>query len=235
MKTTRLMAVAACAVACTTVTVFGNNSNDTGNDTGLGATPPATEIKDPANPKPGMIFSAYGAYKWMYLDDSEKLQTALKECFSFLPKAPAVKTGVDTSDKFTIDCAKGVATGAIRWEGFLECRKARTYTFLVQKNVCNYDSSSLKWQCGYAIAINGKLSCTGFGQSSFDVDLKLGFNKVEIVTLVPNRFEDVKQSPLLISAKPKGSIKEPLKLSPGIFKYDDTEVEEDLGLGPRKK
>ncbi len=191
--------------------------------------PLVTEIQDPVNPKPGMVFSAYGAYKWMYLEDVDKLQASLKACFSFLPKAPAVKTGVDASDKFTIDCAKGVATGAIRWEGFLQCTKARKYTFLVQKNVCNgFDSE--KWQCGYAISVNGKVYCTGYGQDSFDVDLKIGFNKVEIVTLLPNRWENVKNAPLHISVRVKGSINDPIELSPGVFFYDHVEGDNDTEL-----
>lgn len=215
MKTTKLMAIAACALAC------------------AAATADTVKPAAPVNPKPGMIFSAYGAYTWMTDNKNDKIQAGLKECFSFLPKLPAVKTGVDKSEKFTIDCAKGVATAAIRWEGFLPCNADRTYTFLVQKNTTR--SRYENWQCGYAVAINGKVCCAAFGQTSFDVDLKNGFNKVEIVTLLPDGygFEEVRNSPLLLFAKRKESLKEPMKLDPGMFFYDEPVDDEEDDFKPK--
>ena len=230
MRTTRLMAVAACAVACTTVMAFADNDDDIGI---VPATPlsSSTGFKQALiNPKTGMIFSAYGGYNWMDFTDGQKMRAALKDSFSFLPKEPAVKTGVDKSGKFTIACANGVSTQAIRWEGFLEMKKAGKYTFLVQKNVDGYE-----WLCGYAIAVNGKVCTASFGQDSFDVDLMIGFNKVEIVTLLP-RYDSVKNAPLLISMKRKGSLIEPVQLSPGLFCYEDIEVDKDPGIVfPEKK
>ena len=167
----------------------------------------------------------------MDFTDGQKMRAALKDSFSFLPKEPAVKTGVDKSGKFTIDCANGVSTHAIRWEGFLGMKKAGKYTFLVQKNVHEY----AEWRCGDAIAVNGKLCTAAYGQTSFDVDLKKGYNKVEIVTLLP-RYDSVKNAPLLISMKRKGSLIEPVQLSPGLFCYEDIEVDKDPGIVfPEKK
>ena len=225
------MVVAACAVACTTVMAFADNDDDIGI---VPATPLSTEIKDPVNPKEGMIFSAYGSYAWMDFMDGQQMRAALNDSFSSLPKAPAVKTGVDESDKFTIDCANGVSTGAIRWEGFLQMRKAGKYTFLVQKNLS--PDGTYNWICGYAIAINGKVCTTTYGQGSFDVDLKIGYNKVEIVTLLPGNFPGVSNAPLFISMKRKGSLIEPVQLSPKCFFHDDIEVDKDPGIVfPEKK
>ena len=224
MKRIQTITAILCAVACAFTTAFADD------DSGLvSAAPSAPVITDPVNPTPGMIFSAYGAYNWMYLDDIPKLQVALKESLINLPKAPAVKTGIDKSDKFIIDCAKGVETYAIRWEGFLRCKKARTYTFVVQKPFRD-NPSCLKWRCGYAIAINGKPCLVSYGQDSFDVNLKIGFNKVEIVTLLPRYYSDVQNSPLFISAKPKGSVIEPVMLSPGKLFYDNRPEWMETGL-----
>ena len=227
MKRIKQIAVALCVTACAFTTAFADES-------GLeSATPPAPVITDPVNPQPGMLFSAYGPCKWMYMryeSDSSKLQVALNESLVTLPKVPAVKTGVDKNEKFTIECAKDVEVAAIRWEGFLKCKLAKTYTFVVDKRYDSY-TSDYRWQVGYVIAINGKICIVGYGQNSFDTDLKVGFNKVEIVTLLPSdHYREGRNSPLHISAKPKGSVIEPVKLSPGMLFYDARPELTETGL-----
>ncbi|MBP5509699.1 MAG: hypothetical protein J6Z49_02145 [Kiritimatiellae bacterium] len=235
MKTMHVFATAICAVACTFTAAIAED------DSGLeSATPAAPVITDPVNPQPGMIFSAYDGYKWMYPEDSgdkeiEKMRVNLKESVDKLPALPAVKTGIDKSDKFSIACASGVAVAAIRWEGFLKCKIARTYTFLIQKERADtYDSRlDLHWATGYAIRINGKTGVVSYGQTSFDVNLKVGFNKVEIVSLLPDGRQLYKQgrmAPLLITVKPKGSVIEPVNLSPNKLFYDARPELTETGL-----
>lgn len=232
MKPTKQLAVALCVAAGITTSVFAED------DSGLvSATPTAPVVTEPVNPQPGMIYSAYDGYKWMYPRNDEKeigdLKVNLKESVDNLPKLSAVKTGIDKSDKFSIACASGVAVAAIRWEGFLKCKLARTYTFVVQKESANYDTNykPAQWSTGYAIRINGKAGRVSYGQSSFDADLKIGFNKIEIVSLLPEQYyKDGRKAPLIITVKPKGSVIEPVKLSPNKLFYDARPELEDIGL-----
>lgn len=223
MKPTKQLAVALCVAACMTTSVFAED------DSGLvSATPAAPVITEPVNPQPGMIYSAYSSSvaPWMgypkssLIEDDMKKKTfeSLKECHSTLPKMPALKTGVDKSDKFAIECARGVVPDGIRWEGFLKCKLSKKYTFLVQKNAY-HGAYAAPW-CSYAIRINGKFFLVSHGEDSFDANLNTGFNKVEIFCMFPPAFKEVAQAPLIISAKPKGSIIEPVKLSPGMLFYD---------------
>ena len=229
MKTMHMFATVLCAVACTFSAAIAED------DSGLvSATPVAPVITDPVNPQPGMIYSAY-ALSWMnhpgsYFtkEEAEKLLGSLRECHSTLPKMPALQTGVDSNNTFTVECAKGVKPYGIRWDGFLKCKLSGTYTFLVQKKSVGDGRDIFVW-CSYVIKVNGKVIVSQ-GEDSFDVDLKTGFNKVEIFCLFPPRWEEVAQAPMIISAKRKGSIIEPVKLSPGMLFYDARPELTETGL-----
>ena len=187
------MAVALCAAACVAATAFAEEDKN-----GFESATPV-EIADPVNPQPGMLFSAY----YTSLDDDAKLNG----CHSLLPKMSAAKTGVDKSDGFSSQCAAGVSAQTIRWEGFFKCKLAKTFTFLIKNP--GYANS-------YSVKINGKPGATGrSAECSFDVDLKTGWNKIEIV-------RDFRSDPALtISAKVKGSVVEPTQFSPAMMFYDD--------------
>ena len=123
MKIRKLMAVALCTAACVTTTAFAED------DFGIESASPVT-IADPVNPQPGMVFNAYNYPNWMGQDQ-------LKESNSKLPTTAALKTGVDKGEKFGIEISQGVNAAAIRWDGFLKCKRATTYTFLFQKKEDN--------------------------------------------------------------------------------------------------
>ena len=203
MKRIQLMAAALCAAACVTTTAFAEDQN------GLESATPV-EIADPINPKPGMVFNAYGYDDHFYFN-------YWKENVSKLPKWPALSTGVDVSESFSIECATGVKPKAVRWEGFLKSKYAKTYTFLVQTG------NKYERDC-YSVSINGQPVYTAYGEGSFDVDLKVGWNKVEI----SRQFYDSKA--MNISAKIKGGLSEPTKLTPAKFFYDDRPELQDNGL-----
>ena len=201
MNPRKLMAVALCAAACVATNAFAED------DFGIESASPV-KIADPVNPQPGMIFNAYNYPDWMGKEQ-------LKESNSKLPTTAALKTGVDKGEKFGIEVAQGVNAAAIKWDGFLKCKRAATYTFLFQKREYNRHWS------GYSIRINGQLVLPAtFGEDTCDVNLKVGWNKVEIVC----QFND--KSPLNISFKPKGSLSEPRAIAPKDL-FHDQKPEED--------
>ena len=200
MKIRKLMAVALCTAACVTTTAFAED------DFGIESASPVT-IADPVNPQPGMVFNAYNYPNWMGQDQ-------LKESNSKLPTTAALKTGVDKGEKFGIEISQGVNAAAIRWDGFLKCKRATTYTFLFQKKE-DY------WSTGYSVRINGQsVIPAATGEKSCDVNLKVGWNKIEIVCQFDYK------TPLAVSFKPKGSLADPRPLAPKDL-FHDQKPEED--------
>lgn len=203
MKTTFAIVAALCAASFATA-AFAEE------DFGIESATPV-KIADPANPKPGMVFGAYGA------DNSVRNNEAwLKESNAKLPAAAAMKTGVDKGEKFAIDVASGVKALTVRWEGFLKCKRAATYTFLFQKEL----KMDRFYYSGYSVRINGKsVVPAGRCETTCDVSLKAGWNKVEIVSIFGDNARSGKK-PLNISYKPKGSLSEPRTLAPKDLFYD---------------
>ena len=200
MNPTKLMAVVLCAAACVSATAFAEE------DFGMVSASPV-KIADPVNPQPGMIFNAYNYPDWMGRDQ-------LKDSNSNLPKTAALKNGVDKGEKFGIEISQGVKAAAVRWEGFLKCKRASTYTFLFQRK---YDS----WSDGYSVRINGKnVIDAATAERSCDVDLNIGWNKIEIVC----QFND--KDSLNVSFKPKGSLSDPRPIAPKDL-FHDQKPEED--------
>ena len=189
------MAVALCAAACVTTTALAED------DFGIESASPVV-IADPVNPQPGMVFNAYNYPGWMGKDQ-------LKESNSSLPKTAALMTAIDKSEKFGFEITTGVDAAAIRWEGFLKCKRAATYTFLFHKD------EYYEFRSGYSVRINGipVISAT-YGEVACDVNLKAGMNKVEIVCQFYGK------TPLHISYKPKDSLSAPRPIAPKDLFYD---------------
>ena len=152
MKTTKLMTIALCAVACTATTAFAED------DLIASATPAAT-IADPVNPKPGMVFKGYN------LRDVN---------LSELGKYATVKSTVVANDTFSYERFKDVHISQGVWEGFLKCKRSANCTIVLQQPSYN--------GCYYGLFINGKKIVVGHGQKSVTVDLKAGFNHVKVFT-----------------------------------------------------
>lgn len=210
MKMVKLMAVVLCVAACVTTPALAEN------DFGIESATPV-EIADPVNPQPGMMFSAYGPDKTV-----KNNEAWLKESNSKLPKMAAMKTGVDKSEKFSIDVASGVKALTVRWEGFLKCKRAATYTFLFQKEL----KSDISFYAGYSVKINGKSVVPAGGcETTCDANLKVGWNKVEIVSIFGSNSRRG-PLPLNVSFKPKDSLSEPRPLAPKDL-FHDQKPEED--------
>ena len=203
MNSRKLMAVALCAAACVTTTAFAED------DFGIESASPV-KIADPVNPQPGMVFNAYGP------DNSPgTVENWLKESNTKLPSAAAMKTGVDKSEKFSLDIANGVKALTVRWDGYLKCKRAATYTFLFQKRQCDGHYN------GYSVRVNGHpVIPAAYGEVSCDANLKVGWNKIEIVCIF-NRTD-----PLELSFKPKGSLSDPRPIAPKDL-FHDQKPEED--------
>ena len=194
------MVTVLCAAACVATTTFAEE------DFGIESASPV-KIADPVNPQPGMIFNAYAPVK---LGNGSGNEEWLKESLSKLPAVAAMKTGVDKSEKFSIDVAAGLSALSVKWEGFIKCKRAATYTFLFQKK------AGWKFDNGYSIRINGQVvKPAARGETTCDVALKVGWNKIEIVCI----FND-KSSPLNVSFKPKGSLSDPRPIAPKDLWYD---------------
>ena len=160
MKTTKLMTIALCALACTTATTFAKEKGDDLIDS---ATPAAT-IPDPVNPKPGMVFKGY-----LMRNNGNMFELA-----SQLEKCATVKTTVVNGEKFSFEDFKDVQISQGVWEGFLKCKRAANCTILAHQGRVG------GW--GFAIEINGKRFMAGNGQLANTVNLKAGFNHFKIIT-----------------------------------------------------
>ncbi|MBO7688192.1 MAG: hypothetical protein J6V72_17545, partial [Kiritimatiellae bacterium] len=192
MNPRKLMAVALCAAACATTTAFAED------DFGIESASPIV-IADPVNPQPGMILSGYKAP--MY-----PTKNWFKESVTSLPKSPAIKTAVDTSESFSLTALGATESNAGMWSGFLKCKRAGVYTLTITVKHGNDR---------YALRVNGKPAIVyGRGQSSADVLLKPGWNKVELVC------RQNRQSTLDMSYKPKESLSDARPLTPAMMFYD---------------
>jgi hypothetical protein len=201
MNPTKLIAVALCAAACVTMSALADD------DFGIESASPVVNV-DPANPQPGMVFNAYNYPNWMQKEQ-------LKDSNSKLPTTASLKSGVDKSERFGIEISQGVRAAAVRWEGFIRCKRATTYTFLFQRNYSN-------WSDGYSVRINGRLAIpAGIGESSCDVDLKVGWNKIEIVCQFDSKDN------LNVSYRPKSYIGEPRAIAPKDFFHDENPEDVD--------
>ena len=190
-------------VAALAVAAVGANIAFAEEDDGIVSAAPV--IADPVNPQPGMLANAYniGCYR-----NSEWRANAALDA---LAKSPSVKTYVDTTTSFTrAGVPKEIRTNVIKWEGFIKCKRATSYTF-------SFDNSG--W---YSFYVNGRQCIEiGDGQQSLDADLKLGWNKVVFVA----KLEGVNRK-FTVGYRPKGSMSDPRSLSPGMMYYDKP-VEED--------
>ena len=201
MNPRKLLAVALCAAAFASTTVFAED------DFGIVSASPV-KLADPVNPQPGMIFNAYNIDRWMSWD-------TLAESISKLPSQAAAKTMVDKSEHFSLEPIGKIQAGVGRWEGFLKCKRATTYTFVLSKEGCSYSD------CGFTFAVNGKVCIKkGSRQASCDVDLKVGWNKIDLVCQYDN------PKPLFMTFKPKTSTAEPRPIAPKDL-FHDQKPEED--------
>ena len=190
-------------VAALAVAAVGANVAFAEEDDGIVSAAPA--IADPINPQPGMLANAY---KIGYRNLSQyKEMTTL----TALAKAPSVKSYSDKGDSFARGgIPQGADINVIKWEGFIKCKRATSYTF------------SFASRDTYSFFVNGRQyvdACRK--QASRDVDLKLGWNKVVIVAYMDNA-----TSKLHVEYRPKGSMSDPRPLSPGMLFYDKPVEEE---------
>ena len=207
MNPTKLMAVALCAAACVTTTAFAED------DFGIESAAPVA-IADPVNPQPGMLFRAYHLDKFMNAE-------GMKGSISKLPSLPAVKTLVDKGEEFSLKQIGKVDAGVGMWTGFMKCKRAGAYTLTLTQPTRwsgrNFGASS----GGYSLKINGRLVVpSSLKQTSVDVDLKVGWNKVDLVC------QFFRAPALTISYKPTDSLSDPRPLTPGMM-FFDKKPEED--------
>ena len=199
MKTTKLMTLALCALACTTATTFAKEKGDDLIDSAT----PAAAIPDPVNPKPGMVFKGYNVNGSR---DMFELATQLEKC-------AAVKKTVAPGEKFAPREFRDVHIIEGVWEGFIKCKRSANCTVLLQQNQFG------SYGPGYALFINGKKFISGSAQHSGMIDLKAGFNHIKLV---------VRENPVSISLKATESTREPKPVTPKDMWYDDKPDEGDV-------
>ena len=197
-------------VAVLALAAVGANVAFAEEDDGIVSAAPA--IADPVNPQPGMLANAYnlGSYITSNMGRTESQNAVTPDALS---KSPSVRTYVDKSTSFTRSgVAKETLFDVIKWEGYIKCKRATTYTF-------SFDMRS--W---YTVYVNGRqygsIDDIRIGQMSVDVDLRVGWNKV---VFVANIGEDRKFD---VKYRPKGSLSDPRPLSPGILFFDKPVEEE---------
>ena len=182
----------------------------------LAAIHPSTAIAaDPANPAPGAVCNLY----LLKVYGANNI-AGFTNIVSTLAAQPAAATFVDSDSNFNPSRKlDGVASSWGMWTGWLKQDKAGVYTFLCRRSY-HLSASSDNYETHYSIWINGqKCVDAGCGQTSFDVELKAGFNSVKIIAESPSRFS----FPLTVTYKNKGSVKDPLPFSPEILFYDNVE------------
>ena len=200
MKTTKLMTIALCALACTTATTFAKGNGDDLIDSAT----PAAAIPDPVNPKPGMVFKGYNI-RPMTGDKFGDLPLVLQ-------KTATVKTTVVTADKFSFEDMGPEEMGQGVWEGYLKCNRSANCTLLVKQNVYNCT--------GYILFINGNRVVCGGGQNAVRVDMKAGFNHIKLLTQT--------RAPVFMTLKATGSVKDPKPFSPKDLFYEEKPDEGDV-------
>ncbi|MGN0853443.1 MAG: hypothetical protein ACI4Q3_08720 [Kiritimatiellia bacterium] len=199
MNPKKLMAVAFCAVACVSTTVFAED------DFGIESASPVT-IADPVNPQPGMVCKFYNVAR----RDIEKCLKSATQRVAF----PLVLTRVDKGNAFVCNFSdKGVERNVMSWEGFIKCKRAGSYVFTVF-GAHDHD---------YTLTVNGVDAIVyKHGQQSVTLNLKVGWNKVVFTAVYWCRDRDV----YIIKYLPKGSLSEPRNLAPKDLFYDKLPEEE---------
>ena len=200
----KLMAVALCAAACVTTIAFAED------DFGIESAT-STAIADPVNPQPGMMLKAYQLGKFMKANE-------LKGSVAKLPSLPAAKTLVDKGEEYSLKQLGKTAAGIGMWSGFMKCKRAGAYTLTLTQPTKSRVASG---QGGYSLRVNGKpVIPAAWRQTSVDVDLKVGWNKIDLVC------QFGKAPALSITYKPKDSLAEARPLTPGMM-FFDKKPEED--------
>lgn len=200
MNSKKLMIVSACAAIFASAPAYAEED-----DFGIESASPIA-IADPVNPVPGMVFYAYN-------HDGYFGKEEMKKCNVALPSMPALVTVADTgkSEDFTLALTKGLKAKTGRWEGFIKCKKSGAYTFTLSKDNVNGNY--------YVLYVNGKMIVCANGDAAGDVQLKAGWNKVELAC------QFCSSNPLHISFKPKNNPCAPRPLTPATFFYDKREEE----------
>ena len=210
MNPRKLMAVALCAAACVTTTAFAED------DFGIESASPVA-IADPVNPQPGMLFRAY------QIDNKFLNADGLKGSIAKLPSQPAVKTLVDKGEEFSLKQIGKSDAKVGMWSGFMKCKRAGAYTLTLTQPTRWSGKSFGASSGGYSLRINGKpVIPASMKQTSADVNLKVGWNKVELVC----QFGVGRVPALTITYKPKDSLSEARPLTPGMM-FFDKKPEED--------
>ena len=188
MNASRLMTLALCAATCISTAAYAED------DPIVSATP-VQQVADPVNPKPGMKFNGYN-FQYMKTIDMP----------SALDKAPAVKTYVESGEKFTHvpNMNQGV------WEGFLKCKVACNCTIVIHQGI-----DGTRGNTGYVLFVNGKKVASGRGERAIAVDVKAGYNHFKLYAQRADRYLPT------ITIKPTASSGEPRALTPKDFFYDD--------------
>ena len=203
MNPTKLMAVALCAAASVTTTAFAED------DFGIESAT-STAIADPVNPQPGMVLSGYKVPMYPTKD-------WYKDSVTTLPKSPAIKTVVDKSECFSLKALGSTEANVGMWSGFMKCKRSAVYTLTITEEkggiIKRFFCYSLRVNGNPAIAVGGK-------QSSVDVSLKAGWNKIELV------FHQYDKNQLSMSYKPKESLSDARPLTP-LMLFHDQKLEED--------
>lgn len=172
------------------------------------------KAEDPISPVPGAVCNLY----WLNLHDLGNDYSEAKTFIEFtasLPRRPAAATFVDCAGDFK-DAKKidGIDSNVGMWTGWLKQEKAGTYTFLCQRGV-HYTG-----QCFYSIWVNGEKCLEAVeGQCSFNADLKAGFNSVKIIVWSVQLSYGV--TPMSISYKKAGAVKDPISFGPGDMFHDE--------------
>lgn len=199
-----MMAAALC-IASVSTTVFAED------DFGIESASPI-EIADPVNPQPGMVLSGYKGGNGSVKDNW------LKDSIPTLKNAPAIKTIVDKSETFSLKVLGATESDVGMWSGFLKCKRAGIYTITLSGKKTIHD--------GYSVRVNGRpVIASGKGQTSADAAMKVGWNKVEILSRFANNPRSGRGS-LSIVYKPKESLSDARPLTPAML-FHDQKPEED--------
>lgn len=175
----------------------------------------APAIADPVNLQPGLLANAYRCNCNQHFARRDIRLKGFKSATTLpaLEKATSIKTYEDKNSTFSRGgISEGIDANVIKWEGFIKCPYAASYTFL------------FKSKNAYSLYVNGRqLIDAGAGQVVRNIDLKLGWNKVVIVAEFYRSNDE-----LTICYRPKNSMSEPIPLSPSILSYAKP-VEADQG------
>ena len=162
-------------------------------------------------------------------------KTDIKETFEKIDSLSSLAAFYDQDGaKFNLQQAKAgkdVQYNMIVWDGFVNVKKAGTYTFLLtwvppcDQHGMNYGNFSIGLQVKEQKVLIHDGRSNSISQGQFDVELKAGWNKLRLCVVSPESMTNLRPSSPVIRYKLRNVIADPRELKPAELTHKVEEVD----------